>query len=89
MDSCEAVGLLADSARASVTGVQVRFRRSSGQDGEQSIDGDLVVDASGRSSRTPEWLKSLGYQAPQETVINSFLGYATRLFEPPANFNGD
>ncbi len=89
MDSCEAVGLLTDSARASVTGVQVRFRRSSGQDSEQSIDGDLVVDASGRSSRTPEWLKSLGYQAPQETVINSFLGYATRLFEPPANFNGD
>jgi 2-polyprenyl-6-methoxyphenol hydroxylase-like FAD-dependent oxidoreductase len=91
MEGCEAVGLLADSSRSSVTGVQVRFRRRSGEDveAEQSIYGDLVVDASGRSSRTPEWLESLGYQAPPETVVNSFVGYATRLFERPANFNGD
>lgn len=91
MEGCEAVGLLTDSSRASVTGVQVRFRRGSGEngEGEQSIYGDLVVDASGRSSHTPEWLKTLGYEAPQETVVNSFVGYATGLFERPANFNGD
>ena len=49
---------------------------------------DLVVDASGRTSRTPEWLKSLGYAAPEEQVVNSFLGYASRLYKKPANFNG-
>jgi 2-polyprenyl-6-methoxyphenol hydroxylase-like FAD-dependent oxidoreductase len=91
MDSGEAVGLLTDSARASVTGVQVRFRRGGSEEGEgeQSLRGDLVVDASGRTSRTPEWLKALGYDAPPETVVNSFVGYATRLFERPANFGGD
>ena len=48
---------------------------------------DLVVDASGRGSRLPDWLVALGYAPPEETVVNSFVGYATRLFEPPPQFD--
>ena len=44
---------------------------------------DLVVDASGRESRAPRWLESLGYPPPAETVVNSFLGYASRYYHRP------
>jgi 2-polyprenyl-6-methoxyphenol hydroxylase-like FAD-dependent oxidoreductase len=40
----------------------------------------LVIDASGRRSRMPEWLQSNGFRAPEETVVNAHLGYATRTF---------
>jgi hypothetical protein len=32
-------------------------------------------------------LKALGYQAPRETIVNAFIGYATRLYERPAAGN--
>ncbi|MFD9061119.1 NAD(P)/FAD-dependent oxidoreductase [Kitasatospora purpeofusca] len=41
----------------------------------------LVVDASGRGSRLPAWLDTLGCPEPvPETVIDPQLGYATRLY---------
>ncbi|WP_422925649.1 hypothetical protein [Singulisphaera sp. PoT] len=47
------------------------------------IVADLVVVASGRHSRLPEWLTELGFAAPRETVVNSFQGYASRIYQPP------
>jgi flavin-dependent dehydrogenase len=44
---------------------------------------DLVVDATGRESKAPEWLKSLGYIPPPETIVNPFLGYASQLYTLP------
>ena len=41
---------------------------------------DLVVDASGRGSRTPQWLRALGVPAPEESRVDIRLGYASRLF---------
>jgi len=41
---------------------------------------DLVVDAGGRASATPGWLRSLGYGAVAQQVVNPFLGYASRLY---------
>src|SRR5205807_7188945 len=46
---------------------------------------DLVVDASGRDSPISNWLESLGYPRPPETVVNPFLGYASRLYTPPSD----
>ena len=46
--------------------------------------GDLVIDASGRNSKTPEWLDSLGFEVPEETNVNAHIGYATRIYEKPA-----
>lgn len=52
---------------------------------EHVLDADLVVDASGRGSRTPEWLAGLGFKPPEETVVDAHLGYASRVYErPPA-----
>jgi 2-polyprenyl-6-methoxyphenol hydroxylase-like FAD-dependent oxidoreductase len=55
----------------------------------KEITADLVIDATGRASRAPRWLKELGYQAPKETVVNAHLGYASRLYRVPEDFNGD
>src|SRR5262249_40560122 len=50
---------------------------------------DLVVVADGRHSRLPEWLTALGYEPPEETVVDSFQGYASRFYRPPAGFAAD
>ena len=48
----------------------------------KKIQGDLIVDCTGRNSKTPSWLENVGYPKPQETRVNSFVGYATRRFIP-------
>lgn len=77
--------LLSNPSKTSVTGVQVSF----GNETKADIPANLVVDASGRNSRTPEWLQALGYESPQETVVNSFLGYASRWYHLPEGFQPD
>lgn len=47
------------------------------------IQGDLIVDASGRSSRAPEWIQQLGLSPPKETIVDSFCGYSSRWFKAP------
>ena len=76
---------------AGVAGVRIRYRnRAGGEDSvETPIEADLVVDATGRGSHAPQWLEALGYPRPQETVINSFLGYASRIYERPTGHLGD
>lgn len=85
-DGYEVVELLADESRRTVTGVQMRQR--GGQQVEY-LRADLVVDASGRSSKTPDWLEQLGYARPQETVIQARLGYASRWYAIPEDFRSD
>ena len=46
----------------------------------QLLAADLVVDTSGRTSRTPEWLERRGYAAPVEDVRRIDKQYATRTF---------
>ncbi|MBD0424109.1 FAD-dependent oxidoreductase [Streptomyces sp. TRM S81-3] len=61
-----------------VTGVTVR------KDGaEQVLDADLVVDATGRGSRTSVWLEELGYEAVPEEKHKIGLGYTTRYYRVP------
>lgn len=84
--------LLSNINKTQVTGVQVRQKSAENQDNSlihTDFTADLVVDASGRNSRTPEWLEAMGYTPPQESIINSFLGYATRSYELPETFQGD
>ena len=59
------------------------LRRADGS-AEEVLDADLVVDASGRGSRTPAWLEALGYPAPQQDQVQIGLGYATRTYRLPA-----
>ncbi len=85
LDDHEAVGVLVDPAGA-VVGVRLRRRGSVGAP-EVLEPADLVVDASGRSSRAPEWLVATGLPAPDESVIDASLAYATRLYRRPSGWS--
>jgi 2-polyprenyl-6-methoxyphenol hydroxylase-like FAD-dependent oxidoreductase len=82
----EVVGLQVDERGERVTGVRLRDRHAAHAD-ETELLADLVVDASGRDSRAPQWLESLGYPTPQEETVNAFAGYATRIYQRPTGFN--
>jgi 2-polyprenyl-6-methoxyphenol hydroxylase-like FAD-dependent oxidoreductase len=45
----------------------------------QTIDANLVVDASGRHSRSADWLADLGYEKPAEDNIGVRISYTTRI----------
>jgi 2-polyprenyl-6-methoxyphenol hydroxylase-like FAD-dependent oxidoreductase len=49
---------------------------------------DLVIDASGRFSKTRDGLAELGVPAPPETVVNGHLGYASRLYRRSPDSQG-
>ncbi|MGI9050931.1 MAG: NAD(P)/FAD-dependent oxidoreductase [Rubrobacteraceae bacterium] len=82
----EATGILYDKSSRRITGVSSRVR---GGEGREDFAADLVVDASGQGSRTPRWLAELGLEAPRETVVDAGLGYATRWYRVPEEFEGD
>ncbi|HVW29066.1 MAG TPA: hypothetical protein VHC69_27060 [Polyangiaceae bacterium] len=48
---------------------------------EEVVVADLVVDASGRGSRTPSWLEQSGYEPPPEERVEVGVQYTTRLFQ--------
>jgi len=83
MEQTEVTGLCVDSSGSRAKGVQVRT--GAGRQIED-VPAELVVDASGRDSRAPEWLECLGYTPPEKTTINGFPGYATRIYQRPPSF---
>jgi 2-polyprenyl-6-methoxyphenol hydroxylase-like FAD-dependent oxidoreductase len=83
LDGVDVKGLLTEATGARVTGVSIQSRGSAG--GETRLSADLVVDASGRTSRTPEWLTSLGLPAPRETLVDVGLCYASRVYRRPGD----
>jgi len=51
----------------------------------EKIHADLIVDCTGRNTRTPDWLENIGYPKLTDTRVDSFVGYATRRYIPPKN----
>ena len=85
VDGQEVVGL--SGSASAVTGVRVRRRGSPLEDtaaeGDHELPGWLVVDASGRGSRTPGFLAELGLEPPAETMVDASLRYASRTYRVP------
>jgi 2-polyprenyl-6-methoxyphenol hydroxylase-like FAD-dependent oxidoreductase len=78
-------GVRHDGARPQVTGVRVA-------DGAP-LAADLVVDATGRRSKAPEWLEALGAPRPRERVSDTGILYFTRFYRllrgaPPVGGTG-
>ena len=65
--------------KSKVTGVRITGPRKKSEE----IYADLVVDASGRSSKTPEMLEAIGYQRPPESSVGIDLAYTTRIYKCP------
>jgi flavin-dependent dehydrogenase len=78
----EATGLLPGREDGSVRGVQLRERGGGGH--ASVLPAELVVVATGRGSRTAEWLLRLGYPTPATERIDAHLGYASRYYRRPA-----
>ena len=74
----DVLGLVTTPTGTQVTGVRV-LRRADGS-AEEVVEASLVIDAMGRGSRTPTWLRQLGYAQPPEERIEADLGYATRHY---------
>ncbi|HSK95891.1 MAG TPA: hypothetical protein VK891_04660, partial [Euzebyales bacterium] len=72
LDRCDVVGLATTTEGRRVTGVRV-LRRADGS-AEEVLGADLVVDATGRGSRTPVWLDALGYPRPEREQVAIGLG---------------
>lgn len=70
--------------RRRVTGIRI-------SDGESDdvLAADLVVDASGRSSRSPVWLAELGFPVPEAERVTVDLCYSSRHYRrEPRHFDG-
>lgn len=86
LDGHSAAGLTATADRRRITGVKVDCPGGT----SEVIAARLVVDASGRGSRTGLWLTELGYQPPAEERIDIGLGYSTRSYRlRPDAVDGD
>jgi 2-polyprenyl-6-methoxyphenol hydroxylase-like FAD-dependent oxidoreductase len=78
LDGCSVMELAANESRTRITGV--RYQR-----GPEALEepADLVVDASGRGSRTPQWLEALGYPQVEQTEVQIDVGYSSRFYRLP------
>jgi 2-polyprenyl-6-methoxyphenol hydroxylase-like FAD-dependent oxidoreductase len=72
---------LCASAESQLRVAGVRVRQADGS--SQEIRAELVVDATGRSSRVENWLNDLEIQAPRTQCVDATAGYASRWYQPP------
>lgn len=75
MDQTQVEGWEVNDGR--ITGLHIK----STQAGQDKLRTDLIVDCTGRGSRSPKWLEKLGFPMPKKTEVEVKLGYATRTFE--------
>ena len=88
LDGRHVQGLVPSPSGRAVAGIELRSVShdrggARAEDATRLLSADLVVDATGRRSRTPDWLTRMGYDRPQETRIDAGLSYATRIYRRP------
>jgi 2-polyprenyl-6-methoxyphenol hydroxylase-like FAD-dependent oxidoreductase len=83
LDGWDVAGLTENSTLSRVTGARLVSReRSSVQRG---LAADLVVAATGRSSRVPAWLRSMGYAPAPEEELAVGIKYVSQHVRFPAD----
>ena len=88
LDACDVTGYTLD-ATGRISGVNIHRPEGTQNHTDDHIDADLVVDASGRGSRTPQWLDQLGFGKPTETEVKVDVGYASCFYRRPEKAPGD
>jgi 2-polyprenyl-6-methoxyphenol hydroxylase-like FAD-dependent oxidoreductase len=84
-EETDILGLVPTSDHSRIIGVRVQPRNGDAE----VLEADLIVDATGRGSRTPAWLEEFGYQRPEEERVKVGLAYTTRLYRSkPEMFDG-
>ncbi|MFJ9813407.1 FAD-dependent oxidoreductase [Streptomyces sp. NPDC101158] len=87
LEEHDILGLRTTSDRTRVTGARVQARRTGSE--PEEIEADLVVDTTGRGSRTPVWLEEMGYARPEEERVEIDLAYTTRHYRIDRDPLGD
>ncbi|MPY91835.1 MAG: FAD-dependent oxidoreductase [Acidimicrobiia bacterium] len=96
LDRCDVVGLSTSPGSpggrggrggGQVTGARL-LRRFEGS-APEVLEGDLVVDATGRASRAAAWLDALGVDGPDEDRVQLDVAYATRRYRLAPGAMGD
>lgn len=72
LDACDVIGVTV--ANDVVRGVRLVRRQLKV---EQWLPSDLVVDATGRGSKLPNWLRDFGFEIPHEDRVRVDLGYTS------------
>jgi 2-polyprenyl-6-methoxyphenol hydroxylase-like FAD-dependent oxidoreductase len=80
LEGCQVKELIAHENKIKGVSLYTKSLDSNDTSSIRIIDADLVVDASGNSSKAPQWLKTLGLIPPSESVVDPSLKYATRLY---------
>jgi len=76
---------LATAGRDRVVGVRVQAQTAG--EPERTLTADLVVDATGRGTRTPRWLEELGFGHVPVQRVDMDLTYTSCDFEGPLAFD--
>lgn len=84
-EATDVVGLVGSPDNRRVTGVQVQARAAGSS--VEVLTADLVVDTTGRGSRTARWLVEMGYPQVQEEQVKMDLTYTTCDFKAPLPFD--
>ncbi|SDC03636.1 NAD(P)/FAD-dependent oxidoreductase [Natrinema hispanicum] len=77
---CQFRDYLIDEAATTVEGVVFTNEAAA----VEECDATLVIDATGRTSRTPAWLESHGYTPPPLDEVHIDLAYSTLVLQRPA-----
>jgi len=72
------LGIVASPDRKRITGARVQAQIPGAE--PEVIEADLVVDATGRGSRSPRWLTELGYPEVEVEHVKMGLAYSTANF---------
>jgi 2-polyprenyl-6-methoxyphenol hydroxylase-like FAD-dependent oxidoreductase len=78
---CRVTGIVPTRSGAAVYGVRV----DAGSGRSETLQADLVVDASGRAALTLTMLDALGWERPAVTEVGVDLSYATAVVPVPSN----
>jgi 2-polyprenyl-6-methoxyphenol hydroxylase-like FAD-dependent oxidoreductase len=80
-EGCHVIDYLHDDDEQRVTGI--RLRNETGT--IESVEGHLTVDATGRTSRTPNWLTDNGYPEPDVERVTVDVTYSTVQITRPTD----
>ena len=75
LERCDVRGLEMSADGSRVAGVAIEQAGTA-----STLSADVVVDATGRGSRSPQWLAHAGFPTPDEEVVECQAGYATRHY---------
>jgi len=87
---CHVHALVGSADGRGVTGVRCVEPADGHDRSQRTVRADLVVDASGRGSRTPAWLEALGHAPPHRDEVRVGIAYASCTYRRrPHHLGGD